>query len=128
MDGKVILFDSNDVKIGETYMRRARQLVRQQRAMWTDESQRAIKFAPGMENADDALSEKEELLMYKYKTEVITTSLKWINDSASPEDVDRLDNMINERAEDGWELVTHSYMANAFGSRSAILITFRKQK
>ena len=56
MDGKVLLYDSNDVKIGETYIRRARQLVKQQRAFWVDESQKAIKFAPGMENLDDALA------------------------------------------------------------------------
>ena len=56
MDGKVLLYDSNDVKIGETYIRRARQLVKQQRAFWVDESQQAIRFAPGMENLDDALA------------------------------------------------------------------------
>ena len=44
MEGKVILFDANSVKIGETFMRRARQLVHQQRAVWVDESQSGIKF------------------------------------------------------------------------------------
>ena len=53
MDGKVLLYDSKDVKIGETYIRRARQLVKQQRASWVDDSQRAVRFAPGMENLDD---------------------------------------------------------------------------
>jgi len=53
MEGKVVLYDSNNAKIGETYTRRARQLVKQQRASWVDESQGAIKFAPGMEHMDD---------------------------------------------------------------------------
>jgi len=52
MESKVLLYDSNDVKIGETFTRRARQLVKQQRASWVDENQDAIRFAPGMENLD----------------------------------------------------------------------------
>jgi len=54
MEGKVLLYNSLDTKIGETYTRRARQLVKQQRASWVDDSQKAIRFAPGMENLDDA--------------------------------------------------------------------------
>ena len=56
MDCKVILYNSSDVKIGETYVRRARQLVKQQRAFWVDDGQRAIKFVPGMENLNEAAS------------------------------------------------------------------------
>ena len=52
MEPKITLYNSNDEKIGETYMRRAKQLVRQQRAMWTDEYHTAIRFAPGKENLD----------------------------------------------------------------------------
>jgi len=55
MEGKVILYDSNDIKIGETFIRRARQLVKQQRASWVDDSQDAIRFAPGMDKMDDAV-------------------------------------------------------------------------
>ena len=46
MESKVLLYDSNDVKIGETFTRRARQLVKQQRASWINENQDAIRFAP----------------------------------------------------------------------------------
>lgn len=53
MEGKVLLYDANDVKIGETFMRRAKQLVKQQRATWVDDGLEAIKFAPGMEDASD---------------------------------------------------------------------------
>ena len=56
MDNKVLLYDSNDVKIGETFTRRARQLVKQQRGEWTDENQTAVKFFPdkieGWENVE----------------------------------------------------------------------------
>jgi len=50
MENKVLLYDSNNVKIGETFVRRARSLVKQQRAMWLDEAQSAVKFFAGMEN------------------------------------------------------------------------------
>ena len=53
MEGKVALYDSNNIKIGETFTRRARQLVKQQRASWVDDSQSAVKFAPGMEHMED---------------------------------------------------------------------------
>ena len=55
--------------------------------------------------------------------------MKWgLKDSASAKDVEKLDELINQRAEEGQELVEYSYMTNAFGSRSAILITFKKKK
>jgi len=49
MEDKVILFDANNAKLGETFMRRARQLVNQQRAEWIDDSHRAIRFAPDVD-------------------------------------------------------------------------------
>jgi len=52
MEPKIILYDSNDVKIGETFVRRARQLVKQQKAVWTDSTETALRFMPGMENTD----------------------------------------------------------------------------
>ena len=60
MEAKVLLYDSNNVKIGETFARRARQLVKQQRASWVDDNQNAIRFAPGMENTDTAHDEAHE--------------------------------------------------------------------
>jgi len=53
MEGKVLLFNSSDEKVGETYTRRARQLVKQQRAFWIDDTQKILKFFPGMENSSD---------------------------------------------------------------------------
>ena len=60
MENKVVLYNSNDIKIGETFVRRARQLVRQQRAAWVDESETAIRFAPGMENMTATAVESTE--------------------------------------------------------------------
>ncbi|MCL2015019.1 MAG: hypothetical protein FWG68_02090 [Defluviitaleaceae bacterium] len=49
-ESKIALYDSEDNKIGETFMRRAKQLVKQQRAFWADDKQTELKFLPGMEN------------------------------------------------------------------------------
>ena len=66
--------------------------------------------------------------MFEYKTEVLTTGIKWISDKANDADVSALNELINERASEGWELVTYSYMATSLQTRGATLITFKKQK
>ena len=50
--------------------------------------------------------------MYTYKTEILTVGTKWLSDKADANDIAMLDNLINERAADGWELVTYDYMAD----------------
>ena len=66
--------------------------------------------------------------MYIYKTEILTVSTKWFSDKASAEDILMLDKLINERASDGWELVTYDYMATATQIKGAFVVTFRKEK
>jgi len=66
--------------------------------------------------------------VFEYKTEVLTTGLKWVSDKANDADVSALDELINQRASEGWELVTYSYMATSLQTRGATLITFKKQK
>jgi len=50
MEDKVLLYDADGKKIGETFMRRARQLVKQQRAMWMDDRQRAVQFVADVDD------------------------------------------------------------------------------
>ena len=66
--------------------------------------------------------------MFEYKTEILKTGVKWFSDKANEADVSELDELINERASEGWELVTYSYMSTSLQTRGATLITFRKQK
>ncbi|MGL6198342.1 MAG: DUF4177 domain-containing protein [Lachnospiraceae bacterium] len=65
--------------------------------------------------------------MFEYKTEILTTGVKLLSDKANAADVSALDQLINDRASEGWELVTYSYMATALETRGATLITFKKQ-
>ena len=64
--------------------------------------------------------------MYTYKSEILWVSSKWFSDKANEADLAELDELINRRAEEGWELVTYDYMATSIQVRGAFVITFRK--
>ncbi len=66
--------------------------------------------------------------MYTYKTEILKVSTKLWSDKASPEDAAELDEMLNARAAEGWELVTYDYMATSYQIRGAFIVTFRKEQ
>ena len=66
--------------------------------------------------------------MYIYKTEILTVSTKWFSDKADSGDISMLDKLINERAANGWELVTYDYMATSIQIKGAFVITFRKHQ
>lgn len=51
--------------------------------------------------------------MYKYKTEILTVGTKWFSDKANSDDIAKLDELLNQRASEGWELVTYDYMATS---------------
>ena len=66
--------------------------------------------------------------MYIYKTEILRVSSKFFTDKANEGDLVVLDKLLNERALDGWELVTYDYMATSLQISGAFVITFKKQK
>ena len=64
--------------------------------------------------------------MYQYKSEILWVSTKWLSDKASDEDAAVLDELLNRRAAEGWELVTYDYMATGIQIKGAFIITFRR--
>ncbi len=66
--------------------------------------------------------------MYTYKTELLTVGTKWFSDKADQADISLLDTVLNQRAADGWELVTYDYMATSIQVKGAFVITFRKER
>lgn len=66
--------------------------------------------------------------MYIYKTEILTVGTKWFSDKADAGDAAILDQLLNEKAEEGWELVTYDYMATSMQIKGAFVVTFRKEK
>jgi hypothetical protein len=66
--------------------------------------------------------------MFEYKTEKLETKTKWLSSRANKTDMLALDELFNERASQGWELVTYCYMLTELETKGATLITFRKPK
>ena len=65
--------------------------------------------------------------MVRYKSEVLKVSFKLITSSISEGEVVEMDELINQRAKEGWELVTYSFMGGGgsdFGR--GILLTFKR--
>lgn len=69
------------------------------------------------------------MTVFEYKTELFGTGLKlWTRDSANEKELAQLDEFIMQKQAEGWEFVSHSFMANSFGTRSFFAVTFRRQK
>ena len=66
--------------------------------------------------------------MYEYKTEILSTGVKWFSDKASEADIAQFNDIFTERCVDGWELLTYSYMATAIQVKGALLVTYRRKK
>ncbi len=66
--------------------------------------------------------------MYIYKTEILTVGRKWFSDKADENDIAILDKFINEKANEGWELVAYDYMATSMQIKGTFVVTFRKQQ
>ena len=64
--------------------------------------------------------------MYRYKTEILKVGSKWLSDKADENDAAELDELLNRRSAEGWELVTYDYMATSSQIKGAFIITFRK--
>ena len=66
--------------------------------------------------------------MYTYKSEILSVGTKLFSDKATAEDAAELDELLNRRAAEGWELVTYDYMATSVQIRGAFIITFRREE
>ena len=65
--------------------------------------------------------------MYQYKSEILKVGVKMWSDKADEKDLEKLDALLNERAAEGWELVTYDYMATSVQVQGAFVLTLRKQ-
>ena len=89
-----------------------------------------LQYKPINQNLFDKIiiNSRRKQIMYTYKTEILMVGTKWFSDKASAKDIEVLDQLINERATDGWELVTYDYMATSMQVKGAFVITFKKQQ
>ena len=65
--------------------------------------------------------------MYTYRSEILKVSTKWFSDKANEDDLLELDELINRRVQEGWELATYDYMATSSQIRGAFIVTFKKE-
>ena len=65
--------------------------------------------------------------MIQYKSEILKVGVKMWSDKADEKDLAKLDELLNERAAEGWELVTYDYMATSVQGQGAFVITFKKE-
>ena len=63
----------------------------------------------------------------KYKSEILAVSFKFLKSTIKEEEVRMLDELINKRSSEGWELVTYAFMGGGAGNIArGILLTFKK--
>lgn len=73
------------------------------------------------------MNDKEEENMVAYKTEILKVGTKLWSDKADARDAAQLDELLNTRAAQGWELAAYDYMATSYQVKGAFIITFRKE-
>jgi len=66
--------------------------------------------------------------MYEYKSEIVSKGLRWVRGRASEADATGLDELLNERAAEGWELVAYAYTTEVLNVSAAMLVTFKRAK
>ena len=64
--------------------------------------------------------------MFEYKCEIFYASAKFMSTMLKEHELAEVSTLINERAAEGWELVTHTFIGNV-GAPNGLLITFKKQ-
>ena len=65
--------------------------------------------------------------MYIYRTEILKVGVKFWSDKANAQDAAELDELLNQRAREGWELATYDYMATSSQIKGAFIVTFRRE-
>jgi len=64
--------------------------------------------------------------MFEYKCEIFNASGKALSTIFKDKEVLAFNELLNERASEGWELVTYTFMGS-LGAPNGLLITYRKQ-
>ena len=67
------------------------------------------------------------MYMARYKSEILRVSFKMMNASIGEDEIQHLDDLINRRASEGWDLVSYAFMGDAGNLGRGILLTFKKE-
>jgi len=66
--------------------------------------------------------------MYEYRSELLNKGIRWVRGRASESDASGLDELLNARAAEGWELMSYAYTTEIVNVSAAMLVTFRRVK
>ena len=67
--------------------------------------------------------------MFEYKSEIVKADgLKLFGTKANETDIKNLDDVINSRAAEGWELANYVYSSSPIEAGGRFIVTFRKAK
>jgi hypothetical protein len=66
--------------------------------------------------------------MFEYKSEIVKFPIRLFKSTINEAQISHLDELINTRAAEGWELVAHSLSSNDLESAYHMIVTFRKKK
>ena len=67
--------------------------------------------------------------MYEYSIETMEVPAKAFKQSPTPKELDRLLEMINKKSEEGWELVSNTFMASdGLVIVQSFVCTFKREK
>ncbi len=66
--------------------------------------------------------------MYTYRTEILPVSTKFFSYKADQKDISILDDLLNQRASEGWALVTYVYMATSMQIKGGHLSLLSEKK
>ena len=69
--------------------------------------------------------------MFEYKNEIIKTYGRIVSKKLKNSEIcelEELDTIVNERASEGWELVSHSMAIDSSLANHNILLTYKRQK
>jgi len=66
--------------------------------------------------------------MVMYKSEMLKVSFKLVRSSITPEELTVLDDVINKRHKEGWDLISYTFMGGSGGGWGrGILLTFKRE-
>ena len=66
--------------------------------------------------------------MVMYKSEMMKVSFKLITSSITSEETVQLDELINRRYKEGWDLISYTFMGGSGGGWGrGILLTFKRE-
>ena len=66
--------------------------------------------------------------MFEYKSMIKEISVKLFSVSIKDSEMAALDKIINQQASEGWELAAHSFIGGDNSIKSAVLLTFKREK